>query len=123
MRCSATSAAGSLPICPLPRDSPPALLRCIVEPAFADFDLDGRVDVVFTALGAKAELWRNSTEPAGHWARYTIGGETIESRWNRCGHSRVDRGGHPIQSHNDQCRVRQLERRARPLWPGSECAG
>lgn len=35
--------------------------------AFADFDGDGRVDAVVTALGERAELWRNITAPTGSW--------------------------------------------------------
>ena len=35
--------------------------------AFGDFDGDGRIDAVTSALGEPAELWRNVTEPAGHW--------------------------------------------------------
>ncbi|MDQ6700919.1 MAG: CRTAC1 family protein [Acidobacteriota bacterium] len=35
--------------------------------AFADFDNDGRVDVVVSALGEPAELWRNVSRGAGHW--------------------------------------------------------
>jgi enediyne biosynthesis protein E4 len=35
--------------------------------AFADFDNDGRVDVVVTALNEPARLYRNVTEGAGHW--------------------------------------------------------
>jgi hypothetical protein len=35
--------------------------------AFADFDGDGRVDAVVSALGEPAELWRNVSPDAGHW--------------------------------------------------------
>ncbi len=35
--------------------------------AVADFDCDGRLDVVVSKLGEPATLWRNSSEPAGHW--------------------------------------------------------
>ena len=44
--------------------APPARHRGV---AFGDFDGDGRVDVVVTALGKNAELWMNRTENAGHW--------------------------------------------------------
>ncbi len=35
--------------------------------AFGDFDGDGRVDVVVTALGQDAEIWMNRSEKSGHW--------------------------------------------------------
>jgi hypothetical protein len=44
--------------------SPPARHRGC---AFGDFDGDGRVDVVATALGREAEIWMNRSEGAGHW--------------------------------------------------------
>ena len=34
---------------------------------FGDFDQDGRVDVVVTALQGPAELWMNQSAEAGHW--------------------------------------------------------
>ena len=35
--------------------------------AFADFDADGRVDVVVSAIGSRAELWRNESKTANQW--------------------------------------------------------
>jgi tetratricopeptide (TPR) repeat protein len=35
--------------------------------AVVDFDNDGRLDVVVTALGERPSLLRNVTEPSGHW--------------------------------------------------------
>jgi hypothetical protein len=35
--------------------------------AFADFDNDGRLDLVVTALGERAKLLRNVSEPEGRW--------------------------------------------------------
>ncbi len=43
--------------------------------AFGDFDGDGRVDVVATALLAPAELWMNRTEKSGHWLDVALEGK------------------------------------------------
>ena len=51
--------------------SPPARHRGC---AFADFDGDGRVDVVATALGKEAEIWMNRSEGAGHWLEIQLEG-------------------------------------------------
>ncbi len=42
----------------------------------ADFDGDGRLDIVVLALGSRAELWRNETEPAGVWLTLRLIGTT-----------------------------------------------
>jgi enediyne biosynthesis protein E4 len=47
----------------------------------ADFDGDGRLDVVVLALGSRAELWRNETEAAGDWLIVRL----IGTRTNRDG--------------------------------------
>ncbi len=49
--------------------------------AFADFDKDGRVDVVVTALNGPARLFRNTTAATGHW----LGIQLIGSRSSRDG--------------------------------------
>lgn len=49
--------------------------------AFADFDKDGRVDVVVTALDAPAKLFRNTTPGSGHWLAVKL----IGSKSNRGG--------------------------------------
>jgi hypothetical protein len=49
--------------------------------AFGDFDGDGRIDVVVSALGADAELWMNRTDSSGHWIDLSLQG----TRSNRDG--------------------------------------
>lgn len=42
--------------------------------AFGDFDGDGRVDVVVTALGKEAEIWMNRSPNPGHWLEIALEG-------------------------------------------------
>lgn len=42
--------------------------------AFGDFDGDGRVDAVVTALGADAEIWMNRSQHSGHWLDISLQG-------------------------------------------------
>ncbi|HVV46865.1 MAG TPA: CRTAC1 family protein [Bryobacteraceae bacterium] len=42
--------------------------------AFADFDNDGRIDAVVTTLDGGVRLFRNVTEPAGHWLAIRLRG-------------------------------------------------
>jgi hypothetical protein len=44
-------------------DAPRAHRGC----AFADFDRDGKIDVVVTSLGEPTELWKNTSPAANHW--------------------------------------------------------
>ena len=44
--------------------------------AFADFDNDGRVDVIVTASNARARLYRNVSAPADHWIAFRLRGKT-----------------------------------------------
>jgi len=49
--------------------------------AFGDFDGDGRIDVVVTAIGTDARIWMNRSEPAAHWLDISLQG----TRSNRDG--------------------------------------
>ena len=49
--------------------------------AFADFDNDGRMDVVTTSLNEPAELWRNESAGENHWLKLKL----LGSRSNRDG--------------------------------------
>jgi hypothetical protein len=42
--------------------------------AFADFNNDGKIDVVVVALGAPAELWENITDGGGSWVTFRLKG-------------------------------------------------
>ncbi|MGH9802703.1 MAG: CRTAC1 family protein, partial [Blastocatellia bacterium] len=53
--------------------------------AFADFDNDGRIDVVTTSLNEPAELWRNESTPAGKEANHWLKLKLIGTRSNRDG--------------------------------------
>lgn len=44
--------------------------------AFADFDGDGRVDVVASAIGSPAQLWRNTSPGENQWLAVRLQGET-----------------------------------------------
>jgi hypothetical protein len=60
------------------RTGPPARYR---GAAFADFDNDGRVDIVVTRLGERPVLLRNTSARANHW----LGVKLIGTRGNRDG--------------------------------------
>ena len=49
--------------------------------AFGDFDGDGRIDVVTSAIGKQAEMWMNRTPASGHWLDIALQG----TRSNRDG--------------------------------------
>ncbi len=58
--------------------APPARSRGL---AFGDFDGDGRMDAVTTAIGREAVLWMNRSPGAAHWLNVTLDG----TRSNRDG--------------------------------------
>ena len=51
--------------------------------AVGDFDGDGRVDVVVTAIGRNAELWMNASPGGGHWLGLVL--EGVKSNRNGIG--------------------------------------
>jgi hypothetical protein len=59
-------------------DCTPAGMKSAVKAhrgaAFADFDRDGQVDVIVSALGDAAELWQNTTTQAGNWIEFRLTG-------------------------------------------------
>lgn len=44
--------------------------------AFGDFDGDGRLDLIVSALGEPAEFWQNTTPNAGNWIAFRLIGTT-----------------------------------------------
>jgi len=56
--------------------------------AFGDFNGDGRLDVVVSALGEPAELWENTTANAGNWIAFKLTG-TKSNRDGLCARIRV----------------------------------
>ena len=49
--------------------------------AFADFNRDGRIDVVVSSLGGPAELWENISPGGNHWLQIRL----IGTKSNRDG--------------------------------------
>lgn len=62
--------------------------------AFADFDDDGRVDVVVSVLGGPAELWKNVTANRNRWVKVQLKG----TRSNRDGIGAVVRVGTQVST-------------------------
>jgi len=59
-------------------DCTPAAMKSEVKAhrgaAFGDFNRDGRLDVIVSALGSPAELWQNTTPEAGNWIEFRLTG-------------------------------------------------
>ena len=62
--------------------------------AFADFDGDGRIGIVVSSLGEKAELWKNTSPVLGNWVEFRLQGTRsnrdaigaiirIDKQWNQ----------------------------------------
>ena len=66
-----------------------AIRRAHRGSAFGDFDGDGRMDAVVSALGEPAELWHNTTGGGAHWIEFRLHGR----RSNRDGIGTVVRVG------------------------------
>lgn len=62
--------------------------------AFGDLDGDGKIDVVVSALGEPAELWRNITPGANHWIKLKLTG----NRSNRDGIGTAVRIGNQVNA-------------------------
>ena len=62
--------------------------------AFADFDDDGRVDVVVSVLGGPAELWQNVTANRNRWVKVQLKG----TQSNRDGIGAVVRVGNQVST-------------------------
>ena len=73
-------------------DALAAKVRAHRGAAAADFDGDGRIDIVVSALGEPAELWRNVSSGANHWIVLDLRG----TRSNRDGVGAVVRIGKQV---------------------------
>jgi hypothetical protein len=62
--------------------------------AFADFDGSGRIGIIVSALGEKAELWKNTAEALGNWVEFRLEGTRsnrdaigsvirVDKQWNQ----------------------------------------
>ena len=86
--------------------------------AVADFNGDGKLDLVVTAIGAPAEIWINDSTGSHHWLELQLQG-TKSNRDGIGARIRVSAGGKaPIQSHDHGERLCVVERDACSLRAG-----
>ena len=92
--------------------------------AFADFDNDGRIDVVVTAVNSYAKLFRNVERGPRTLARASPGGDAEQSGWPRRPRAgdAADRG-RSIQSRHDCGGLRLVQRTAGAFRTGSVRGG
>ncbi len=83
--------------------------------AVADFNGDGRLDLVVTALGSPAEIWINDSPGNNHWIELALEGNKEQPRRNWRAHQTDGRRQSAIQPHDDGQQLRFIERRARPF--------
>ena len=75
--------------------------------AFADFDNDGRIDVVVTALNSPARLFHNVSPKAAHWIGLRLEG-TASNRDGLGAKVRITRCGETTMSQH-RCWIRVLQ--------------
>jgi len=83
--------------------------------AVADFNGDGKLDLVVTALSAQAEIWMNDSPGANHWIEFALQG-TKSNRDGIGARIKVTTAG-KVQ-YDDGQRLCLLQRRTRSLRPG-----
>ena len=66
--------------------------------AFGDFNRDGKLDLVVTAIGAPAEIWINDTSNGNHWIELALRG-TKSNRDGIGAQIRLVAGGHAQFNH------------------------
>ncbi|MDE3178982.1 MAG: CRTAC1 family protein [Acidobacteriota bacterium] len=80
--------------------SPPARHRGC---AFGDFDGDGRIDVVTTALGRQPEIWMNRSDASGHWLAIRLEGTKSNHDGIGAMIKMATKGGHQYNHMTSSC--------------------
>src|SRR5437588_1417918 len=91
---------------------------------FADFDNDGRADVMVTTLTGHVKLFRNITAGANHWRAVRLRGQAEQSSGARRGsRDHVVRRPPSHRKRHHIGRICLLERAAGTIWIGNESGG